>query len=334
MNEINERRVIPMYTQLSDHEKEIALKYQLGRFLKIDEIPCKNPFAPNKLVDTLCLGFMIAFFPSFGLLGVFLFIIEVLSKILELLHPKLLSSPSFLSLLNIRENPSIGIVVIGVIWICVLLIFFVSSNLKYDERIVAFEHGFYQNKLSLGREKEIHHRYEEIKYLRISCCRSANGSQTKDPDLICYHYYTGNSQKTPFGDVDVPGCSSESQVLFKLVRKLLKSRLIPQIMADLQSGKEVDFNELKVSYQGIRTNQKSFYATNQIKELKFYPDSDDDRFELVPKPEFKDNKNWGHWGNRNVNIGSINNPNLFLEVLDILKIPVNCDAFPELANIK
>ncbi|MBE9197875.1 MULTISPECIES: hypothetical protein [unclassified Nodularia (in: cyanobacteria)] len=326
-----------MYTQLSDHEREIAFQYQFGKFLKIDEIPCKNYFARNELVATVILSLMIVFFMLCGLYPLLL-VIEGLSNILESLNPKLLSSLN-LSPSSIRESPLTVLIMFGVCWGLVLWIFFVSSKLKYAERIVAFEHGLYQVKLGFfRREQEIHCRYEDIKYIRISCSESAiyvNGKRTSYTDIISYQYYMGNRQKMPFGIyADVAGCSSKSRVLFKLIGKLVKSRLMPQIMADLQSGKEVDFQGLKVSVQGIRTNQKSFFPIHQIKELRFYFDSDDDGFELEPKLEFKNNKNWGHWGSRTVYIQNIDNPHLFLEVLEMLKIPVNFDALPELANIK
>lgn len=325
-----------MYTQLSDHEREIALKYQFGKFLKIDEIPCKNPFARNELAGTIIMSVTIAAFTSSVLINIFLSLIEGLRNILESLHPKLLSSLNFLSPLGILESPLTQKIMFGVIfgvfWSLVLWIYFASSQLRYAERIVAFEHGFYQSKLSRSQEEEIHYRYEDIKYLRISCRESStfvNGKRTNYPDVISYKYYMRNSRDQHWG-LNVAGCSSKSRVFFKLIRKLLKSRLMPQIMADLQSGKEVDFNGLKVSYQGIRTNEKSFYPINQIKEFRFYLSSDDDGFELEPKPEFKKNNIWGYLGNRTVDIAYIDNPHLFLEVLEILKVPVNLNALPDL----
>ncbi|WP_323194877.1 hypothetical protein [Nodularia harveyana] len=281
-----------------------------------------------------------ATFMSAFLIGLFSSLIEGLSNIWELLNLKPLNSLNLLSPSGKLQNTLTLQITFGVFLVLVFWMFFVSSKLKYAERIVAFEHGFYQIKLGFfRREQEIHCRYEDIKYIRISGSESAtyvNGKPTSYTHIISYQYYMGKRQKMPpFGIyADVAGCSSKSLVLFKLIGKLFKSRLMPQIMADLQSGKEVDFQGFKVSDQGIRTNQKSFYPINQIKELRFYLDSDGDGFELEPKPEFKDNKNWRHWGSRTVYIRSIDNPHLFLEVLEMLKIPVNFDALPELANIK
>ncbi|WP_414530965.1 hypothetical protein [Nodularia chucula] len=151
--------------QLSDHEREIALKYKFGKFLKIEEIPCKNYFARNELVGTVIISLTFAAFMSACLIGLFSSLIEGLSNILELLNLKPLNSLNLLSPSGILQNTLTLQITFGVFLVLVLWMFFISSKLKYAERIVAFEHGLYQIKLGFfRREKEIHCRYEDIKY--------------------------------------------------------------------------------------------------------------------------------------------------------------------------
>ncbi|WP_414530852.1 hypothetical protein [Nodularia chucula] len=91
----------------------------------------------------------------------------------------------------------------------------------------------------------------------------------------------------------------------------------------------------KVSKDYIGTIGNLGFYIPEIKEVKFYLSSEDNAFQLEPKLEFnkKWNENWRQLGSNTVYIQYVDNPHLFFEVLEMLKVPVNFDALPELANI-
>jgi len=190
--------------------------------------------------------------------------------------------------------------------------------------------------LEVSKVKSCWYRYEDIVSVRVKWALYGIGANPRPRYYpLRYSYFVKNSNNKINNYDTVGDFSSKSKILMTTVGNSIKSRLWSKIVSDIQSGKEVYFGDFRVSKDYIRCDDKLGFFIHEIKEVKFCL-SEDDYFLVEPKPEFKQkwDKESRELGSRYVDSEWVDNPHLLFEVLAMLKVPVNVDAVPELADLK
>lgn len=210
-----------------------------------------------------------------------------------------------------------------------------SVGLYPSQEISIYEQGFLViQPRFLRSDKIIAYRHEDIISIKIRCGSSASyvlGTRASFSYSLGYRYFIKNGSGNKYGDYDrEEDFFSSSKKLVKAIRTNVEPRLWAQINSDIQDSKEFIFGRFVVHKDYLRIiDRKQNFPIFKIKEVKFYLSSEDDAFQIEFKPEFK--KDF-FWNQTSIYLAHIDNPFLLVQVLKILKIPVNLTAVPDLVD--